>query len=170
MNGSGLRSDGHLERRAATQQDIPFLIELRRQTMTAHQIAAGIDPSDEERRTRVLVRYDCAEILLHHGRPVGLLKVAREGTDWELIQIQLLPELQGKGLGKQLLRSLALEAQHRGASVRLSVLKGSPARRLYEKFGFAVVKETEHATTMLLAPETTNIGVIPGAPERTSPA
>lgn len=102
--------------------------------------------------TRVLVRYDCAEILIHAGKPVGSLEVARDGLDWDLIQIQLIPEFQGRGLGTQILRDLMAEAKRAGASVRLSVLERSPARRLYERLGFSVLEEDEHATTMLLWP------------------
>jgi GNAT superfamily N-acetyltransferase len=153
MGGAGTRVDESLERRAATEADVGFLIELRDLTMSAHQVAAGLVPSDDERRTRVLVRYECAEILVRAGKAVGLLKVARDGLDWELIQIQLVPEFQGRGLGTQILRGLVAEARRAGASVRLSVLQRSPARRLYERMGFTVVEETEHATTMLLLPQ-----------------
>jgi GNAT superfamily N-acetyltransferase len=155
MSGAGIRFD-ELERRAATAADVPFLIELRQQTMTAHQVAAGLVPSDDERRSRVLVRYECAEILVHAGKPVGLLKVARDGLDWDLIQIQLILEYQDRGLGSQLIRSLVAEARQVGASLRLSVLRGSPARRLYERLGFTVHEETEHATTMVPLPRPVN--------------
>lgn len=140
---------GGLCRRAATEADVPFLIELRRQTMTVHQLASGVTPSDEERRRRVLVRYECAEIILQGTRPVGLLKVARDASDWELMQIQLIPELQGHGIGSELIGSLALEAEQAGASLRLWVLNGNPARRLYQRMGFTVVGENEHALEML---------------------
>ena len=130
MGGGGTRIDERLERRPATEADVGFLIELRNQTMSAHQVAAGLVPSDEERRTRVLVRYDCAEILVRAGEPIGLLKVARDGLDWDLKQIQLIPEFQGRGLGTQILRGLVAEARRAGAVVRLILLKRSPARRL----------------------------------------
>lgn len=122
--------------------------------MTVHQIASGVTPSEEERRRRVSFRYECAEILQQGTRPVGLLKVARDGLDWELIQIQLIPELQGKGVGSELIRNLALEAQQAGAALRLSVLKGSPARRLYSRLGFSVVREKYHAMDMTLTTST----------------
>ena len=152
MAGSGEIRLKDLERRAATKADLAFLMELRRQTMTAHQVNAGIVPSHAERWERVLVRYECAEILSHAGRPIGLLKVARDDRDWNLIQIQLLPEFQGGGLGRALLEELIAEARAAGASIQLSVLKGSAARRLYERLGFEVLSEEAHFTIMQVTP------------------
>jgi len=65
--------------RPATEADIPFLLELRRRTMSEHLQASGIEPSESERRARVLASFDCAEIVLLAGAPVGLLKVERLG-------------------------------------------------------------------------------------------
>ena len=142
-----------LSLRPAVEEDVPFLLELRRQTMSAHQVASGVAPSDEERLRRVLTRFDCASVVLLGGRPVGLLKAVREGANWELVQIQLTPSLQGRGLGTRLLRRLVDEARRAGASLRLSVLKANPARRLYERLGFVVVGEDGHSFEMVLAQE-----------------
>lgn len=141
-----------IERRPATEADFSFLLELRRQTMTAHQVHAGLAPSDDERRERVLARYECAEILSYEGRPVGLWKVVRDGREWDLIQIQLKPELQGFGVGKALIEGLIDEARAAGASINLKVLRGNPARRLYERLGFEVVQEAEHFVAMRVTP------------------
>lgn len=151
MTNSGREAAHQIDLRAATEDDVPFLLELRRQTMTAHQIASGIVPSEEERLRRVLVRFECAKVVLLDGRAVGLLKVARDGQDWELIQVQLDPTYQGKGLGELLIRSVIAEAKAAGAALRLSVLRNNPAQRLYERLGFVVVGEAPHSFTMRLA-------------------
>ena len=127
--------------RSATAADVPFLLELRRQTMSAHQLASGVIPSEEERERRVLYSFENARIVLLGGQPAGLLKVRREGLKWELVQIQLLPSLHGKGLGTALLGALVAETRTAGASLRLSVHKANPARRLYERLGFVIVEE-----------------------------
>jgi len=127
--------------RPATEADVPFLLELRRQTMSAHQLASGLVPSEEERERRVLYSFENARIVLSGGEPVGLLKVRRDGLTWELVQIQLSPSLHGKGVGTALLRALVAEARAAGASLRLSVHRANPARRLYERLGFVVVEE-----------------------------
>lgn len=139
--------------RPATEADVPFLMELRHQTMDAHLRASGVEPTDEEHLRRVLFRFECASIVLFDSRPIGLLKVAREGRCWDLTQIQLVPEMQGRGVGAWLIRGVIAEARDAGASLKLDVLKANPARRLYEKLGFVVVAEGPRAFDMQLSPD-----------------
>ena len=141
-----MTADLPLTSRPATEADVPFLLALRRQTMDAHLAATGADTSEAHHFARR--RYGCAQagVLQLDGRPVGLLKVRRAPEEWEVIQIQLGPELQGKGMGRMLLQQVIEEAA--GAGLKLSVLKANPARRLYERLGFAIVDETTHEYVM----------------------
>jgi ribosomal protein S18 acetylase RimI-like enzyme len=134
--------------RPAREDDVPFLLALREQTMEGHFRASGAEPSRDAHLERVRVRFECAQIIEHEGRPAGLFKVARDGLDWQLIQIQLAPELQGQGVGERLIRELIGEARRAGASVSLHVLHANPARRLYERLGFRIVGEGEHEYLM----------------------
>jgi ribosomal protein S18 acetylase RimI-like enzyme len=136
--------------RPANQDDMPFLLELRQATMNPHFVASGLVPSRDEHVRRILFRFDCAQIVQLAGEAVGLLKVARDGTDWHLIQVQLKPAWQGQGLGAQLIQSVVNEARNTGVSLRLNVLKANPALRLYERLGFFVVEEAAHAYKMQL--------------------
>jgi GNAT superfamily N-acetyltransferase len=136
--------------RAATRGDVPFLVELRRQTMVPHQVASGVVPSEEELTRRVVSRYEFAQIVLLDDQPIGLFKVPRDGLQWEVMQVQLSPHWQGGGVGTLLIQRVVAEAESVGATLRLSVLRANPARRLYERLGFAVVEEKEHAYTMQL--------------------
>jgi ribosomal protein S18 acetylase RimI-like enzyme len=136
--------------RPATEADVPFLLALRGQTMTRHQVASGVEPSDEEQLRRVRHRFDCAQIIEHDGKPSGLFKASRDGPDWQLIQIQLAPELQGRGIGELLIRRLIDESRLAGASLGLHVLLQSPARHLYERLGFVIVGQGEHEYEMRL--------------------
>lgn len=139
--------------RPANDSDLPFLLDLRLQTMDQHLIASGVHLSREEHMQRVLHSFDCAEIITVDGQARGLLKLDRNGTDWHLIQIQLVPELQRLGLGTQLMGRIISEARSAGASLRLGVLKINPARRLYERLGFLVVGETSDSVKMRLPSE-----------------
>lgn len=135
--------------RAATEQDLDFLLDLRLETMGDHFIAAGINQSEEYHRQRVLVRFECAHIVSYQNQPIGLFKFTRDQLDWDIIQIQIKPAYQGRGIGSQLLKHVIAEAQKSGASLSLSVFKKNPARHLYERFGFLTVKETADAFEML---------------------
>ena len=138
-----------LTRRPATTDDVPFLMGLRRQTMDTYLSASGACTGYDDHLALLMYRFDCAEVLLRDGVPVGLLKVSRDSAQWKLIQIQLVPKLQGQGLGAELLAKVIAEANNANVAVALSVLKANPARALYERLGFVVVGETEHEFDML---------------------
>jgi ribosomal protein S18 acetylase RimI-like enzyme len=140
-----------LSLRPAREDDVPFLLALREQTMDGHFRASGAEPSREQHMERVSVRFECAQIIEHEGRPAGLFKVARDGLDWQLIQIQLAPELQGRGVGERLIRELIAEARLAGAGLSLHVLHANPARRLYERLGFRIVGGGEREYLMRLS-------------------
>lgn len=131
-------------RRVATQADLPFLLALRSESMGPHLAAAGIDRSDEAQLARVLHRFDCAELLLADGVPVGLLKLARGPGEWRVLQIQLSATVRGQGLGRRVMEEVLADASLSGAMVTLTVLKANPAKALYERLGFTVVGEDEH--------------------------
>ncbi len=140
-----------LQRRAATDADIPALLALREATMRMHMLNSGADASPDSMRARLLHGYRHAQVLLREGRIVGLLKLDRSGADHVVMQIQLAPELQGHGLGKALLQEYIAEARAAGRDVTLHVLKANPARGLYERLGFVVEGEDEHEFHMRLA-------------------
>lgn len=139
-----------LELRAAAEADVPFLLALRDRTMTHHFLASGVNVTPEEHRERVFYRYECAQIIERAGLPVGILKVTRDGREWQLVQIQLAPELQGQGIGRALVDELCAEARAAGAALTLHVLHQNPARRLYESLGFRVVEVGDHDFVMRL--------------------
>ena len=143
-----MTADLPLTSRPATEADVPFLLALRRQTMDVHLAATGADTSEAHHLARLRYGFEHACVLELDGRPVGLLKVRRAPEEWDVIQIQLGPELQGKGMGRMLLQQVIEEATAAGAGLKLSVLKANPARRLYERLGFAIVDETTHEYVM----------------------
>lgn len=70
------------------------------------------------------------------GCAVGRLWVDREGDCLHVLDISLLPQARGQGLGSVLLRELMAEAQQQGKPVTISVEVHNPARQLYERLGF----------------------------------
>ena len=139
-------------RRPATLEDVTPLLALRRMTMDPHLSASGASTSEDQHLTRLMYRFECAEVLVSGGQPVGLLKVARDGLQWELIQIQLHPDQQGKGTGSRLLAELLAEADAAGATLTLTVLKANPAKALYERFGFVEAGPSEYGHEMRRLP------------------
>jgi len=64
------------------------------------------------------------------------LYVERRAALMRIIDIALLPQFRGAGVGTRLLRDLLEEAAAQGATVALHVECHNPARRLYERLGF----------------------------------
>lgn len=120
--------------------------------MNGHMLASGGEVSDEHHMARLMHRFECAEILLDDGVPVGLLKVSRDPYEWVVIQIQLAPGYQGGGIGTGLLAAVIDEATRAGVDLTLSVLKANPAKSLYERFGFVVERASEISYEMRRKP------------------
>ncbi|MFF0154422.1 GNAT family N-acetyltransferase [Micromonospora sp. NPDC005203] len=64
----------------------------------------------------------------------------------------LSPRVQGSGLGTAVLREVLDRCDRDGTLVRLNVLRGSPARRLYERHGFTLTAEDRVDVFMVRAP------------------
>ena len=134
--------------RPATAADEDFLLSLRKQTMTEHLSRVGLAFDDAHHRQRLLANYADASVICLGEDAVGLFKAYRRDTAWVLMQIQLAPASQGRGIGAALIEALIAQARREGVPVTLSVLKGNPARRLYDRLGFRVVAEDEHEYEM----------------------
>jgi GNAT superfamily N-acetyltransferase len=76
-------------------------------------------------------------VIVHGPDPIGRIYVDRTGRDLGLIEISLLPEWRGRGIGAALLEQLQREVE---AGLRdcvsLQVAPENPARRLYQRMGF----------------------------------
>jgi GNAT superfamily N-acetyltransferase len=76
-------------------------------------------------------------LIVQGDEPIGRIYVDRTGRDLALIEISLLPEWRGRGIGAALLEQLQQEV---GAGLRdrvsLQVTPENPARRLYQRMGF----------------------------------
>ena len=68
--------------------------------------------------------------------PAGSIIVFRGAREIRLLDIALLPEFRGRGIGASLIAILISEASRSELPVRLSVLKGNRAARLYGRLGF----------------------------------
>jgi ribosomal protein S18 acetylase RimI-like enzyme len=81
------------------------------------------------------------QVILRDGVAAGRLIVDRDGDCILLIDIALLPEHRGFGMGRALISDLKTEAQQSGKPVRLYVEEFNPAYRLYERLGFQKIDE-----------------------------
>jgi len=88
--------------------------------------------------------YGDAEFLIveRNGEAVGRLYVFRGPKDHRIVDISLLPELRGAGVGGALLKAVQAEAGTAGKTVSIHVEKFNPAQNLYRRLGFKEIGET----------------------------
>lgn len=80
-----------------------------------------------------------ADVVVVDGKPAGRLLVARGGSELRIVDISLLPEFRGRGVGSELIKCLQNEAESAGKSVTIHVEKFNPAFGLYRRLGFREV-------------------------------
>jgi ribosomal protein S18 acetylase RimI-like enzyme len=83
------------------------------------------------------------QIIERDGVEAGRLLVWRSEKVILIVDIALLPEHRGAGIGTKLLRELQEEAKAGGKPVTIHVEKFNPALRLYERMGFKMIEEKE---------------------------
>lgn len=102
---------------------------LRMQFVTQHR---------EYRRSYPDAAFD---VLLVAGRPAGRLYVRRDEKAVHVIDIALLPEHRGRGIGTEVLGELIDEATRAGKVTSIYVEVHNPAQSLYRRLGFEPVAE-----------------------------
>ena len=80
-------------------------------------------------------------IIERRGEPIGRLYLDRRADEHRLIDIALLPECRGQGLGGQMMRGILEEARAAGKKVRIHVERFNPALRLYDRLGFEKIED-----------------------------
>lgn len=76
------------------------------------------------------------DIIEHDGQPIGRLYVDHRPDEIRIIDIALLPEFRGRGIGSRYLTGIQQESCQRGLPVRIHVESNNPAMRLYQRLGF----------------------------------
>jgi RimJ/RimL family protein N-acetyltransferase len=139
--------------RPITDADMEFLLalyastreeELRQVDWTPEQKAAFVRQQFEAQHRHWQENYTSTrwDLILHYGEPIGRLYVARWPEDIRIVDISLMPDRRGSGIGTRLIRELLAEGDASGRIVSIHVEMYNPARRLYERLGF--VQAGEH--------------------------
>ncbi|MXN48998.1 GNAT family N-acetyltransferase [Shinella kummerowiae] len=145
---------GGMELRHAASGDMAFLLALYR-SVRAEEFAAVPWPPEQKtaffdqqftfQHRHYLAVFPEAHFLVVDcdGEPVGRLYLDCSTEQWHIIDIELLPEWRGRGMGSALLSAIQREATRAGATaVLLSVEQhNARAQALYRNLGFRVVQD-----------------------------
>lgn len=121
----------------STRDDLNLLPleEAQKQALIAMQYSA------QKQQYAVLYPDAGHDLILSGEVPVGRLLVNREPDKIYLVDIALLPEHRGTGIGTAVMNDLVEEADNSGAVLSLHVMKTNPAARLYNRMGLAVTAD-----------------------------
>jgi ribosomal protein S18 acetylase RimI-like enzyme len=138
--------------RPAQPEDESFLFELYRDTRAEEMALWGWSEAQQlaflsmQFRARNLSysTYKNTEhlIILYNGRTVGRLLVSRMEDEIRLVDIALLDEACGQGIGSKLIEELIAKATSEGKPLRLHVEKFNRAFQLYQRLGFQIIEDT----------------------------
>ena len=138
--------------RPITPEDESFLARLY--ASTREQELAQTNWSDEQKAMFCRMQFNAQttdyqrnypdasfQIIERDGVAAGRLLVLRADDKIHVIDIALLPEHRGAGIGTKFLKELQAEAKAAGKPLSIHVEQFNPARRLYERLGFQQVEE-----------------------------
>jgi ribosomal protein S18 acetylase RimI-like enzyme len=125
--------------------------------MREHVEREGLLWDEEKQLERVKDYIEHAQIIVWGDQPIGLWKVKSEVSSFYIVQVQVSPEFQGKGITASLIQELQQVASLQDKSINLEVLKLNPAKRLYDRLGFKVFEDGEFAYSMRWTPSLTLI-------------
>jgi ribosomal protein S18 acetylase RimI-like enzyme len=128
-------------------EDTPFLRyvygttrdeEMQRVPWTDEQKANFLDMQFRAQREHYDDYYPTCEFLVIEieGKPAGRLYIDRREKLIEIIDIVLLPEFRGRGIGRMLIQEILDEGNATSRPVRIYVENFNPARHLYDRLGF----------------------------------
>jgi ribosomal protein S18 acetylase RimI-like enzyme len=138
--------------RTATPADQPLLLQVYASTRAAE--LATVDWSPEQKATFCEMQFQAQQqhyhqhyptaeyyVLEHQGEAVGRLYVDSWPSQLRIMDIALLPQWCGQGLGSQCLQQLMQRATAAGQKLTIHVESFNPAMRLYERLGFRVTED-----------------------------
>ena len=145
--------------RRITEDDLSFLFGLYASTREEELAPVPWTPEQKEaflrqqfaaqhswwRQHYTGARFD---LVLVDGVPAGRLYVDVWEREVRIVDIALVPEYRGGGIGTMLLRRVFDEGDAAGKPVSIHVEVFNPARRLYERLGF--VEKGKHGDVYIL--------------------
>jgi len=130
--------------RQATAADSEFAYQTKKAAFRAYvEEVLGWDELEQRRMHERRFAEQAFQVLQVSGQDVGILAVVREADYVKVNQLFILPEYQGRGIGRACMTRVITDAEGDGLPVRLRVLKVNPrAASFYRGLGFEETGQT----------------------------
>jgi ribosomal protein S18 acetylase RimI-like enzyme len=138
--------------RPIREEDNVFLYRLYASTRASEM--ALLDWSDEQKSEFLTMQFRAQsdfytqqfkqasfDVIEREGNAIGRLYVDRRPDEIRIIDIALMPECRGKGIGGGIMQALLDEAAEENKSVTIHVEHNNPAMHLYQRLGFRHVSD-----------------------------
>jgi GNAT superfamily N-acetyltransferase len=138
--------------RPMNEADLPFLSALYASTR-AEEVAMTGWPAEMQRQfleqqfdaqhRHYMRHYPDAEWLVveRAGRPIGRLYIEEWPSQIRIIDISLMGDSRGLGLGRAILEDIIELGRSLSKPISIHVEKNNPARRLYQRLGFVEIED-----------------------------
>lgn len=138
--------------RAITDEDKGFLATLY--ASTREEEMRPVPWPDEEKAKFLFSQFEAQhrfyqeqfkdakfDLILSGDTPVGRLYLQERDDEFRIIDIALMPDFRGQGIGSGILRDIMNKAQGAGKAVRIHVEKNNPALALYRRLEFDDIED-----------------------------
>ena len=127
--------------------DSPFIEKVYRSTRENELLFTNW--TEEQKKTFVLMQLNAQladykrnykgatyELVFFNKQPVGCLYLWETNYEIRVLDISLLPEFRGNGIGSSILKEIIVSARLKNKFISLHVEHNNPAKKLYERLGF----------------------------------
>ena len=141
-----------IQLRPVEEKDAAFIEAVYRTTREAelnltnwseHQKNAFISMQSTAQLTEYKTKFPGArfQVIIYNKKNAGRFYTWENETEIRLLDITLLPQFRGKGIGKQLLQRLIQRSNKVQKKISLHVIASNPALKLYQHLGFVHIKK-----------------------------
>lgn len=132
------------ELREVTHQDYNFIYHVKTTTLKPHiELVWGWDEAVQTKYLEESFGLETQLIITYEDKEIGILELNELDQRIDVVELEILPEYQRKGIGTQILQDIIDEYVEKGKRIGIGCFKiNRDAKRLYERLGFNLIKET----------------------------
>lgn len=84
------------------------------------------------------------KIIVADHKDIGFIQIYGDDSNINIIEIHIIPEYQGNGIGSSIIKNIIEQAVKRDKSVNIGCfIDNNRAKALYERLGFKIIRRTD---------------------------